>query len=236
MTNVSRRSFLAATSFVAGGMAVTGLSGAGAMLVRNTLGGSAAAAEPVPRSVIKSVNGVLSAALTVQDVPTMAAGLDIASGLLTYNGLYSGPTLRVSPGDRLRLNVRNRMGEPTNMHFHGLHVSPKGRQDNVFVVIDPMDDFEYDVEIAADQPGGLYWYHPHLHGLVGKQIYGGLAGLIVVEGGAAARPEIAPLRHRLLNLRYLSFTDFATAPQLVSYDSAESSNAVHVVNGQHQPT
>lgn len=236
MTDVSRRSFLAATSFVAGGIAVTGLSGAGAMLVRNTLGGSAAAAEPLPMSAIRSSNGVLSATLTVQDVPTKAAGLDIASGLLTYNGLYSGPTLRVSPGDRLRLNVRNRMVEPTNMHFHGLHVSPKGRQDNVFVVIDPMDDFEYDVEIPADQAGGLYWYHPHLHGLVGKQIYGGLAGLIVVEGGAAARPEIAPLRHRLLNLRYLSFTDFATAPQLVNYDSAESSNAVHLVNGQHQPT
>ena len=154
------------------------------MFAGNTLGGSAAAAEPVPSSVIRSSNGVLSATLTVQDVQTRAAGLDIASGLSTYNGMYTGPTLRVSPGDRLKLNVRNRMVEPTNMHFHGLHVSPKGRQDNVFVVIDPMDDFEYDVEIPADQSGGLYWYHPHMHGLVGKQIYGGWGrGLGVVVSG-----------------------------------------------------
>src|SRR5262245_22083926 len=41
----------------------------------------------------------------------------------TYNGSYVGPTLRANPGDLLDITTVNQLGEPTNLHTHGLHVS-----------------------------------------------------------------------------------------------------------------
>lgn len=56
----------------------------------------------------------------------------------------SGPTLRVRPGDTLRIDMVNRLEQPTNLHVHGLHVSLEDDGDNVFVVINPGDSFSYE--------------------------------------------------------------------------------------------
>ena len=68
----------------------------------------------------------------------------------------SGPTLFARPGDRLDLTLQNRLDTPSNLHFHGLHVSPRGHGDNVFLDIPPGYDFRYNVQIPADHPSGLY--------------------------------------------------------------------------------
>ena len=111
---------------------------------------------------------------------------------LEYNGSLPGPTIAVRAGDRLRINLRNDLTEPTNLHVHGLHVSPEGRGDNVLRSVAPGESFEYEYEIPADHPPGVYWYHPHVHGSVADQVFGGLYGAIVVEDAAADAPRGRP--------------------------------------------
>ena len=55
--------------------------------------------------------------------------------VLTYNGQMPGPVLELRAGDTLRIRFRNSLDEPTNLHFHGLHVSPNGNSDNAFAMV-----------------------------------------------------------------------------------------------------
>ena len=51
--------------------------------------------------------------------------------MAAYQGQFIGPTLRVQPGDTVRVQLRNGLKEPTNLHSHGMFVSPIGISDNV---------------------------------------------------------------------------------------------------------
>ncbi|MGA2257748.1 MAG: redoxin domain-containing protein [Thermoguttaceae bacterium] len=129
-----------------------------------------------------------------------------------YNGDLVGPTIDVRPGDTLKIDLTNRLsipvcnpapsprglasadagheGEPagphgfdvTNLHLHGLHVSPKDRQDNVFVEIPSGGCFPYEVYLPKNHVGGTFWYHAHKHGSVAYQLSGGMAGALIVRG------------------------------------------------------
>ena len=110
------------------------------------------------------------------------------AGALCYNGTVPGPTLRLRPGDELSIRLVNGLDEPTNLHVHGLHVSPRASGDNVFVEVMPGEGFDYSYRLPADHPPGVYWYHPHHHGLVAGQIFAGLFGAIIVED-----PEAIPV-------------------------------------------
>ena len=113
---------------------------------------------------------------------------------LTVNGTTPGPTLRVKPGDRMRLVLDNRTGHRTNLHTHGLHVSPPGNADNPFLDIAAGAQFTYEIDIPRDHPGGLYWYHPHLHHHVAEQVFAGFFGAIIVEDGSTrCRPSPLPV-------------------------------------------
>lgn len=181
--------------------------------------------------VIRSRNGVLRATLVAR--PGVASTPDgLLSSTLTYNGMLPGPMLVARPGDRLLIRLVNQTALATNLHFHGFHVSPKGHQDNVFLQVDPGYAQEYDVRIPADHPAGLHWYHPHLHGTVSDQVWGGLAGAILIEGGAADLPEIASLRRRVLVLRSFSTGDDGG---LQSIAKASVATNVPMVNGMVRP-
>jgi FtsP/CotA-like multicopper oxidase with cupredoxin domain len=92
--------------------------------------------------------------------------------------------------------------ETTNLHFHGLNVSPTCGQDNVInTMIQPGDMFTYNVQIPADEPPGLYWYHPHPHGFSEGQVQGGAAGALIVEGIQNVNTSLAGLPQRLFVLR-----------------------------------
>jgi FtsP/CotA-like multicopper oxidase with cupredoxin domain len=126
----------------------------------------------------------------------------------TYEGTIPGPTLVVKPGDTLALALVNdlppnpevqRMGffphDPytTNLHTHGLSVSPLGLSDNVFRQMAPGTTHPIKVKIPRDHPSGTYWYHPHKHGSVTFQFLGGMAGFLLIKGGPGtldALPEI----------------------------------------------
>lgn len=114
---------------------------------------------------------------------------------------FVAPTIDVTPGDTVRINLDNRlqpdesckgvdpkkMNIPhcfngTNLHSHGLWVSPTGNSDNVLLKIDPGQKFQYEYNIPADHPAGTFWYHPHLHGSTALQVGSGMAGALVIRG------------------------------------------------------
>jgi FtsP/CotA-like multicopper oxidase with cupredoxin domain len=91
----------------------------------------------------------------------------------------------------------------TNLHFHGLTVAPVCHQDDVLnTSLSPSDPpFEYRFRIPANQPPGLYWYHPHIHGFTKEQVLGGASGAIIVEGLERANKAVAGLPERVLLIR-----------------------------------
>lgn len=91
----------------------------------------------------------------------------------------------------------------TNLHFHGLTVPPVCHQDDVLKTsIQPgAPSFEYRFRIPEDEPPGLYWYHPHIHGFTKAQVLGGASGAIIVEGIERANKQVAGLPERVLVIR-----------------------------------
>ncbi|HEX4075148.1 MAG TPA: multicopper oxidase domain-containing protein [Candidatus Acidoferrales bacterium] len=91
----------------------------------------------------------------------------------------------------------------TNLHFHGLTVPPVCHQDDVLkTLIDPGDPpFEYRFRIPENEPPGLYWYHPHVHGFTKVQVLGGASGALIVEGIERADKAVAGLPERVLVIR-----------------------------------
>jgi FtsP/CotA-like multicopper oxidase with cupredoxin domain len=91
----------------------------------------------------------------------------------------------------------------TNLHFHGLSIPPLCHQDEVLhTSIQPGDaPFEYRFQIPSDEPPGLYWYHPHIHGFSKAQVIGGASGALIVEGIERATPELAGLPERVFVIR-----------------------------------
>lgn len=179
---MDRRDFLT----TAAGATVGVVAGGGILHATGNLFGSAHAASlySQPRE-IRSSGGVLALTLTAEE------GLIAFDGgqrwAYTYNGGTPGPTLRVKPGDTLKIKLVNKLTSDTNLHTHGLLVSPKGNSDNPFVMVAPGESFDYEIYIPEDHPSGMFWYHPHHHGLVAAQLSLGMVGAIVVEDAIDAK-------------------------------------------------
>lgn len=151
---------------------------------------------------------------------------------LSYNGDVPGPTLRVRAGDTLSVNLRNGLKDPSNLHVHGLHVSPEGTSDNVFVTVEAGDSFDYRYELPANHPPGIYWYHPHHHGFVADQVFGGLYGAIIVEDPNAIPVE----RERVLVISDITFGSAGNISTATPMDTVSGREGELVlVNGQLTP-
>ena len=111
------------------------------------------------------------------------------------DGDFVAPPIRVRPGQTLRVRLDNRLPactaeeikegpcrNDTNLHTHGLWVSPAGNSDNVMISIPPRGSFDYEFRIPDEHPAGTFWYHPHRHGSGMYQIGSGMAGALIVEG------------------------------------------------------
>jgi FtsP/CotA-like multicopper oxidase with cupredoxin domain len=112
------------------------------------------------------------------------------------------PRIEAAPGETVRLKLSNQLpaddpsctparkadiNEPhcfntTNLHLHGLWISPSGNSDNVLLSIPPGGSFEYEYAIPADHPSGTFFYHTHQHGSTALQVSSGMAGAIIVRG------------------------------------------------------
>lgn len=189
--------------------------------------GNARFGEPPVRA---SQDGRLATVLAARPSPALIAGRTVPA--LTYEGGVPGPTLRVRPGDTLRIDLRNGLAQPTNLHVHGMHVSPRDNGDNVFLHVAPGVSFGYEYRLPLDHPTGLYWYHPHLHGDTEVQVGGGLAGAIVVEGAIDEVPGVAGLPERLF---VLQSTELAVDGSIVPIDQQQNDRLLTLVNGVLHP-
>ena len=115
----------------------------------------------------------------------------------------------IAAPDEMRMSITAPCANPTmsavstNLHFHGIAVPPSCHQDDVLkTVVNPGDPpFEYRFQIPADEPPGLYWYHPHIHGINKSQVEGGASGALIVEGIERANSQLAGLPERVLVIR-----------------------------------
>ena len=109
----------------------------------------------------------------------------------------------------------------TNLHFHGLAIPPTCHQDEVLTTsVLPSDQaFEYRVQIPANQPPGLYWYHPHLHGFSKAQVLGGASGALIVEGIERANPALAGIAERIIVIRDQDLLNPSAPPSPSSTDA-----------------
>lgn len=179
---------------------------------------------------LRSAHGLLRVKLVAGEHDVVLAGRRARA--LTYNGRVPGQTWRVRPGDRIEVGLANRLGSPTNLHIHGLHVSPEGASDNPFLSIGPSETFDYRFDLPPDHPTGVFWYHPHRHGHVADQVFGGLYGTIVVEDD-----DVPDARERVLVISDISLT---SAGEVSGASAAERMRGregeLVLVNGQLEPT
>src|SRR5712671_2351539 len=206
----SRRSLLGTLATVGTGMTIARVFGSGATLVGSSAElAAAAAATPsssetlIQPSVIRSEHGILKALITA--APGRIQLGEFAIPGLLYNGSYNPPVLRCRLGDTLQITFKNALpDQPSNLHFHGMHVSPQGNGDNVFIHVHPGQQFDYAVQVPATgrQGPGFFWYHPHAHGVVDKQILGGMSGGLVVDGSEQLFPILGDLAERFLLLKH----------------------------------
>ena len=120
----------------------------------------------------------------------------------------------------------------TNLHFHGLTVSPDAPQDDVLTMLAmPGKKLGYTVPIPKDHPPGLYWYHTHPHGESYRQVLDGMSGAIVIEGIESYFPALVGLPERVLVVRGRSVGKDAQSAELKQRVDLSS----EVCGGEHEP-
>ncbi|HEY1770953.1 MAG TPA: multicopper oxidase domain-containing protein [Chthoniobacterales bacterium] len=175
-----------------------------------------------------SQNGVLSVDLSYQT--SIDAYGETHYCFVNSDGAES-PTLHVNPGDTLVINLTNLVPDTgskmrdmpemefskagdggcaattmtaasVNIHYHGTNTPPVCHQDEVIhTIINSGQTFRYEVHFPKDEPPGLYWYHPHIHGISTAAVQGGASGAIIVEGIENVNPKVAGLPQQLLIVR-----------------------------------
>ena len=154
--------------------------------------------EPI---VVASTAGVLRVSLIAKPSVVNVGGR--RATVMTYDGRYIPPTLRVRPGDTIKIRFANGLAEPTNLHTHGLTVSPRGNSDNVFLRVAPGQSQDYEIRLPTNHPSGLFWYHPHPHGFSDEQTRNAMSGALIVDGLLDPFPTLRRLPERLLLLKDL---------------------------------
>ncbi|MCU1384463.1 MAG: multicopper oxidase type 2 [Acidobacteria bacterium] len=168
--------------------------------------GSGAAPLPDP-PVVRSRDGLAEMTLT-------ATRATDGRHAFAFDGQDVAPTIRIAPGDTLRIHYVNALppaaprailAAPMNMsnlHFHGLSVSPDRPADDVLEMMAmPGEALDYRVAIPRHHLPGLHWYHTHPHGESHQQVLDGMSAALIVEGIEAYAPQVRGLRERVLVIR-----------------------------------
>ena len=203
----------------------------------------------VEPEVRRSANGVLQTSLRCAYAYRDVGGVRLY--LRSYEGGSPGPTLRMKPGETLKIRLTNDfppnrdvapadISNPhqfnnTNFHFHGAHCSPSGIADNVMRSMVPGEAYDIEIALPKDHTKGSYWYHPHHHGSADIQMSSGMAGMIVVEGDFAEVPEIANAHERVM---VLGQTVFDERGMVETFETLfpETATRFLTINGQRRPT
>ncbi|MFI9324517.1 multicopper oxidase family protein [Kitasatospora aureofaciens] len=174
----------------------------------------------------------------------------------SYTGSFVAPTIRVKPGSTVTIHLVNHLPVATNLHFHGLHVSPEGQSDDPFLCVAPGQSTTYELAIPADHPQGTFWYHSHAMGTtcptpgsqsmpgmaampgdVENQIFAGLSGALIVGDDRTLLPK--PLRHIEAHTLVLKDVQLDPTGHILQNTDTASINSgnptVRLVNGRLRP-
>lgn len=168
---MTRRQALALSGSAAAGLALVRVPGwaHGAPLPRSSL--------PIP-ALIEPRDGEVVPLVLQNSRHRFGTGAMVPSAGIS--GSYLGPVVRVRSGQSIAFRVENRLKEETTLHWHGLLVPSEvdGGPHNVIV-----PGAVWTPELKMRQPAATTWFHPHLHGSTARQVYGGLAGMLIVSDG-----------------------------------------------------
>jgi FtsP/CotA-like multicopper oxidase with cupredoxin domain len=226
----------------------------GVWLTRSTEAQEELAPDLVEPQIITANRGIVELTLEARPSVVTVAGQTFISNV--YNGQYTPPVFRLRRGEELHLTLRNRTGpadiqidgtQATNVHYHGMSVSPLPPADDIYITIPSLDmmnnpslrahanhqmqmrdDFvyEYQFRVPDDHEQGPYWYHSHAHGDAEPQVLSGLSGLFMVDGFFDDwYPNLATLQQRFLILKDIALPGAVDGAPLTK-----------TINGQANPT
>ncbi len=174
--------------------------------------------------------------------PTLEFGQTGTFGVHLANGLPRNP-------DQTQPHIVNIPSQfnTTNLHTHGLHVSPQGHGDNVYLEILPegtdaayadgrtsfVGGFDYLYDLKDHTPG-TFWYHPHRHGSVAVQVASGAAGALIVRGGPGtvdAVEGIEGITEQVLLIQQVVLDAVGELPDFDTLWNALGDAAAWTVNG-----
>ena len=215
------------------------------------------------------LNTSLHAKIAINSVLNATSGKDDIIEGPTFEGTIPGPTLVLNPGDTLNISVINNLpaNPPVtrtgafphapftiNLHTHGLEVSPLGNSDNIFRAMEPGTTNEVTVNIPVSHPSGTFWYHPHEHGAVTFDEMGGMAGMLIIQGGVGTLdtvPEVQAAKQIVMDFQVLHSTTTghvvyvnptaaqmgSTTPKLADglWSAYLTSNTYYTTNGATNP-
>jgi hypothetical protein len=170
-----------------------------AMVYLVLLGRAGAEELRVPPEFGYDANGVTTVMLRAAESPVKVGDAPYQS--LVFNGNYDAPLIRTRPGGVVRITLDDQMDEFTNLHFHGMTVSPLNKGDSIFRLTNAHEVGTYDIQLPPDHSPGAYWYHSHFHKGAERQVSGGLSGPILVDGMLDPFPELKGIKERVLVLR-----------------------------------
>lgn len=205
---------------------------------------------PQPKS-IRAENGVLIDTLNLVMTTLNIQGRKVEAR--TYNGKTPGDLWRIKPGETMRIHLNNQLppnpdqdmpdqgnfpqrANTTNLHVHGLNVSPKDNGDNILLSILPGETFDFEFALPANHAAGTYWYHPHHHTSTYSQVVNGLAGSIIVED--PTDPSITDPALLAMQDRVFLFSSFTvdTVTNTIPYPQRlTSTTAAAPLNGVNGP-
>ncbi len=144
-----------------------------------------------------------------------------------YNGSYLGPTIILSKGQSLTMNVHNELADTTTTHWHGLHVGPTN-DGGPHTMIMPSDTWSPSFTVMDN--AATYWYHPHMHGKTMDQVMMGAAGLIIVRDSLEASLSL-PRKYGVDDFPLVFQWQHldSTTKQIILDDEADN---ITMVNGQ----
>jgi suppressor of ftsI len=167
--------------------------------------------------VVTAVNGVASVRLKVDINPATGEPEFVYQGMRDV-----APTIEVKPGDTISVRITDglpnipppgvtAMTQDMNLHFHGLGVSPRKPGDDVLTMLAmPGQTLHYIVHIPPTQEPGLYWYHPHVHGVTNYQVGdAGMSGALVILGLERHLHGLGKMKQRILIVRDTGVDDDA---------------------------
>ena len=107
-----------------------------------------------------------------------------STSTLGINSNYLGPVLRAKRGDTVSLNVNNRIGEESTLHWHGFTLPAQmdgGPHQRI------AHGKTWNATFQIRQPASTLWYHSHQYHKTGEQVYKGMAGLFYIEDQNSSR-------------------------------------------------